>query len=658
MAIKSYKPTTAARRQMTVTDYSSLSKVAPEKSLVESLKTNSGRNSYGRITVRHRGGGNRRKYRIIDFKRDKAGIPAQVLTLEYDPNRSAHIALVHVIGEILTPVFQKPLDGGILYDFGVNHSGGIACEIKGERGRKVTIKFAEVLYDDGTPNYETGRWLDYNEKGEPHCIDQSGEYILSGGVDTVQPTFSWQCYRYAYVENAAGLEISDMRSYFIYMDVVNENTFSCDNPLFCEIYEKARRTILCNLRAGLLTDCPHREKRPYTGDGGVMAESLLYDFDSVAFLDKWLDDIIFAQTQDGFIPYTAPYLGGGGGYAWSNVIATLPTQLYRVTGEKKYLEKSYGALVKWLGYYERHSTCYIVEEAAGQAWCLGDWLAPEITEFHIPYMSTLCYRQAASAALFAARELQNGDEQKWLALQENIQSAIHAKFFDKDKTRYCKGIQGENVLPLAYGIVPKAYEDALKEETRRKYAKKSRFDTGIVATPILLDYLTENGMEDIAYKMMSATDYPSYAYMLQGETTLSEHWSKKWPDYHIGNSEEVVKGGGHLSHCHPMFASVVAWLYKRVAGLDLSNVYQGNIRFAPKLIKQVKAASARTKTPFGEASIAWQAKDGFSAEIMIPQGLQGQFYLTTEQTVSVEKENGERTVYSASDVQAGVLLPC
>ena len=85
MAIKSYKPTTAARRQMTVTDYSQLSKVAPEKSLVESLKTHSGRNSYGRITVRHRGGGNRRKYRIIDFKREKAGVPAQVLTLEYDP---------------------------------------------------------------------------------------------------------------------------------------------------------------------------------------------------------------------------------------------------------------------------------------------------------------------------------------------------------------------------------------------------------------------------------------------------------------------------------------------------------------------------------------------------------------------------------------------
>ena len=94
MAIKSYKPTTASRRQMTVTDYSGLSKVAPEKSLLEPLKKNSGRNSYGRITVRHRGGGNRTKYRVIDFKRDKVGMNANVLTLEYDPNRSAHIALV------------------------------------------------------------------------------------------------------------------------------------------------------------------------------------------------------------------------------------------------------------------------------------------------------------------------------------------------------------------------------------------------------------------------------------------------------------------------------------------------------------------------------------------------------------------------------------
>ena len=94
MAIKAYKPMTPGRRGMTVTDYSGLSKVAPEKSLLRPLKKNAGRNNTGRITVRHHGGGNRQKYRIIDFKRDKADMPAKVLTLEYDPNRSAHIALV------------------------------------------------------------------------------------------------------------------------------------------------------------------------------------------------------------------------------------------------------------------------------------------------------------------------------------------------------------------------------------------------------------------------------------------------------------------------------------------------------------------------------------------------------------------------------------
>ena len=94
MAIKNYKPTTPSRRNMSVTDYSSLSKVAPEKSLLEPLNKKSGRNSYGRITVRHRGGGNRRKYRVIDFKRNKLDMPATVKTIEYDPNRTANIALI------------------------------------------------------------------------------------------------------------------------------------------------------------------------------------------------------------------------------------------------------------------------------------------------------------------------------------------------------------------------------------------------------------------------------------------------------------------------------------------------------------------------------------------------------------------------------------
>ena len=94
MAIKKYKPTTPGRRGMTVTDYSVLSKVEPERSLLVPMKKSAGRNNTGRITVRHHGGGNRTKYRLVDFKRNKFDVPATVLTLEYDPTRSAHIALI------------------------------------------------------------------------------------------------------------------------------------------------------------------------------------------------------------------------------------------------------------------------------------------------------------------------------------------------------------------------------------------------------------------------------------------------------------------------------------------------------------------------------------------------------------------------------------
>ena len=95
MGIKTYNPYTPSRRNMTGSDFSEITKSTPEKSLVVSLKKNSGRNNEGKITVRHRGGGHKRKYRIIDFKRNKKdGIPATVQAIEYDPNRSANIALI------------------------------------------------------------------------------------------------------------------------------------------------------------------------------------------------------------------------------------------------------------------------------------------------------------------------------------------------------------------------------------------------------------------------------------------------------------------------------------------------------------------------------------------------------------------------------------
>ena len=100
MGIKKYNPTTPARRQMTVSTFEEITGKSEIKTLMSSVKKNAGRNSYGRITVRHHGGGNKRQYRLVDFKRNKDGIPAKVASIEYDPNRSANIALlVYADGE-------------------------------------------------------------------------------------------------------------------------------------------------------------------------------------------------------------------------------------------------------------------------------------------------------------------------------------------------------------------------------------------------------------------------------------------------------------------------------------------------------------------------------------------------------------------------------
>ncbi len=175
MGIRKLKPVTAGQRFMTVDDFSDITKVEPEKSLVEPLRKKSGRGGGGRVSVRHRGGGHKRLYRIIDFKRDKDGVPAKVAAIEYDPNRSARIALLHYAdGEkryIIAPVGLKVGDivesgenadirpgnalplrkipvGTVVHNIElipgkggqVARAAGASCQIMAKEGKYVTIK--------------------------------------------------------------------------------------------------------------------------------------------------------------------------------------------------------------------------------------------------------------------------------------------------------------------------------------------------------------------------------------------------------------------------------------------------------------------------------------------------------------------------------------
>ena len=527
----------------------------------------------------------------------------------------------------LMAVASWETDEGTVYDFGVNHSGGLCFVAEAEEETELVISYAEVLEEDGTLNLQTAAWHgEHNDTAEEKHIYQQSVYRLQPGVNEITPKFSWHCYRYVLIPGCGTVRISSLRSCFIHMDIERDGFFQCAEPLLGRINDVFQQTLLCNMHSGLVMDCPHREKLPYTGDGKLVMQSAYYNNDVTQFYYKWFQDLLDAQTEEGLIPNSAPYLGGGGGYAWGNALCSVAKQLYAWTGDMAVASEGYKAIGKWLDYYQSKRDANYIIRSNSHTWMLGDWLAPEPVISNVYYISTVCYLQAAKTALFFAQLLEQSACEKWRQLIADITEGIHHVFFDESTLSYGNGVQGENMLALAENIVPEAYRERMEAKLRHHYTVQTdhHLDTGIVLTPVLIDYLTDNGFRDVAWELMTAKTYPSYFDLMEKDSTFSEHWSKKWPDYYLGEPQNsrLVKGGGDLSHCHPMYGSVAAWLYERVAGLDLSELYRRQVLIKPYFMDRLPWAKAQKKTAFGEASVSWMRKDdSYQLQISVPAGL-------------------------------------
>ncbi len=524
-------------------------------------------------------------------------------------------------GEFL-PQKQWWIGNDLYVDFGYNHSGGIDCVLQGSKQQQVTVKFYEYLREDGSPEWKTCAYIEPSaDGGVLDLIEQQHTYCLSGGKDKVTPQFNWQCFRYAVFYDAKDIVIEDLKSLFIYEDIDFDGEFTSSNDIFTEICDKTLLTFKDNIHCGAITDCPHREKRPYTGDGQIVASAVMYTMDGVPLYTKWLDDILASQIDDGYVPNTAPYGGGGGGYAWGNAIAIVPQVLYHYTGNVEYVKKSYPHIVKWIEFLTNHADNHIVTKRY-KNWDLGDWLAPTTTEFNITYMRTLCYKKAVDIACEFAQILGlTVDMERWQRLSEQIVTASFERFYDKQNNCMCRNLQGETAMALAFGVVPPSHVEKVKQTVYNHYSNDRHFDTGIVATPHVLEYLTANGMQDVAFDMMTATDFPSYKKMLENETTLVESWDKLRTPYHIDETDYLKPGGKPNSHCHPMFGSVMPWFYKHVAGLNLDQLYQGKLLFTPKYFDRLTNATAQKQTVFGKVVASWSNVDGLDISLTIPANL-------------------------------------
>ena len=566
---------------------------------------------------------------FIDFTEEPTEYQKSILAAAPEGKLVSPLCEDDKVKRVLRPVSEKELEHGTLYDLSVNHTGGLRLTVDAQEGEELIIRYAEVLDEKGEPNYETSAWHDKNMyTGQMRDVYQESRYILKQGVNEITPLFHWYCYRYVVIEKTGNTQIKNLESLFIYTDVGQNGHFTCSEEGFNHLNEMFLQTLFCNMHSGMVMDCPHREKRPYTGDGHLTMKASYYNLDTTTFYYKWFEDLLDAQTPEGLIPNSAPNLGGGGGYAWGNAICFVTKNLYQFTGDKKLAKRGYEAILKWLSYYESKQDKDYIIRSNSHSWMLGDWLAPEAVCSDVYYINTMCYLMAVDSAIFLAEEFDSEKLPELKTLRHRIEDGVNRIFFQKETVSYGNGVQGEDVLALALGIVPDEYRTLLQKKVERHYREGTNYhlDTGIVLTPILIEYLTDNGYEEIAYRIMTAKTYPSYYNLMEQDTTFSEHWSKKWPDYYIGdNNSKLIKGGGDLSHCHPMYGSICSWLYERVAGLELTELHRKKVGINPYFTDCLTWAKADKMVPYGKISVEWESKkDGLTLKVVIPKGLVGE----------------------------------
>ena len=276
--------------------------------------------------------------------------------------------------ELLPVTCTAVTSAGKVYDIGKNCANLPVLKLTGEKGSLVSIRCTELCNDDGTL--------------KPPVIQCAG-FVSDGTGRVVQPMFTWFAYRYIQVEGEA--ELLGARMVHTNTDVTA--TFNCDNITLNWLFDAFINTQLSNMHGGIPSDCPHMERRGYTGDGQLVCHTGMSVLDSQAFYRKWIDDISDCQdVYTGHVQYTAPYLKSGGGPGgWGCAIVEVPYQYYLHYGDAEPMKRLYGQMLRYFDYLEAHSENNLVTSDKPGEWCLGDWCAPGVVALPAAFVNNYFY---------------------------------------------------------------------------------------------------------------------------------------------------------------------------------------------------------------------------------------------------------------------------
>jgi alpha-L-rhamnosidase len=492
--------------------------------------------------------------------------------------------------------------GGVVYDMGQNMIGWIRLKVKGNRGDRVILKFAEVLDKEGnfyTENLRKAKATD--------------EYILKGGEEeTFEPYFTFHGFRFVKLEHYPGTpDLNSITGVVIHSDMPQTGTFTCSDSLI----NRLQQNIQWGQKGNFLdipTDCPQRDERlGWTGDAQVFAPTAAFNFDVAPFFTKWMADLAADQLPDGKVPDVIPDVRSGRGTstAWGDAAIVVPWTVYQDYGDTRILENQYVSMKAWVEYMHQRA-------GADNLWTgdahFGDWLAFATTKSDYPgattdkdLIATGYYAWSTNLlAQIAGIIGKTGDANKYSELNRNIRQAFVHEYVTP-AGRLVSNTQTAYALALSFGLIPEDLISKAAGYLAEDVKKMEHLTTGFVGTPLLCKALSDNGYADLAFMLLMRKEYPSWLYpVTQGATTIWERWDGQKPD---GSFQDVTMN----SFNHYAYGAIGNWLYQYIAGIQNDPKAPGYKHFLlqPHSGGGLTSASGSLRTHYGTIKSDWKLEN-------------------------------------------------
>lgn len=506
--------------------------------------------------------------------------------------------------------------GKYILDFGQNLSGFARLKVKEAAGTVLTLRHAERLDQNGelyTTNLRAAKAVD--------------QYICrGGGEETWNPRFTFHGFQYVEVSGLSQKPEPDtVQAVAISSATPETGWIDTSDPMLNQLVSNAWWTQKMNF-IDVPTDCPQRDERlGWTGDAQAYIRTAAYYSDVQAFFRKWLQTLDDSQRADGQYPKVAPVLKGldDGGPAWSDAGVICPVTMFDFTGDREMLARHYPNMRQFVEYCRaRHGEDFLPPT---EFHCFGDWLSINANTPN-DVIAQAYFALSTRLLRDAARHLGNAqDAADYETLFQQARAAFRKAYVSADGR-----VKGETqtgyVLALGFDLLDEAEAKLAAGHLVRDIESRGwHLSTGFVGTRDLMDVLVKIEREDVAFRLLHNTTFPSWGFPIQhGATSIWERWDGWTP-------EKGFQDPGMNSFAHYAYGAVVGWMFQEMGGIQPLEPGFGRIRIAPRVDPKLDWLRCRYDSVRGLIRSEWKKVDGkleltvevppnTTAEVRVPGG--------------------------------------